>query len=151
MKACQRVNFGFRRLAFFLAASLLIGAPTATACIGFNSKTKQRQSVQEIYRTNISHPRGYYANSTYDPTSGRPIIIYYRLYAQAPSYFKSFTRAHECCHHLGYRNEIAANCCALKQLRLSRGSLAAVRNYIIARNSEFWRKTEQSCPRLAYR
>jgi hypothetical protein len=90
------------------------------------------------------------------------VIIYYRRYAQAPSYFKSFVRAHECCHHLGHRSEIAANCCALKRLRVSRGSTAALRNYIITRDvnsetkrdhkgqgSKFWSKTERSCPTLA--
>lgn len=151
MRTCQRTNRAVFRLALFLAASLLIGSTAATACIGINSKTKQRQSVQHIYRTNISHPSGYYAEAKYDSTSGRPTIIYYRLYAQAPTYFKNFTRAHECCHLLGYRNEIAANCCALKRLRLSRGATAALRKYIIARDSAFWSKTERSCPRTANR
>ncbi len=162
MSKSQRVGRGFHRLAVFLAASLLFGSPAAAACIGANSKTKQRQSVQEIYRTNISHPRRHFAEATHDPASGRPVIIYYRRYAQAPAYFKSFVRAHECCHHLGHRSEIAVNCCALKQLRLSRGSTAALRNYIISRDvnsetkkdhkgqgSKFWSKTERSCPTVA--
>jgi len=164
MSTSQRVGRGFHRLAIFLAASLLIGAPATAACVGVNSKTKQRQSVHQIYRTSVSHPRRYFAESTHDPASGRPVIIYYRRYAQAPAYFKSFVRAHECCHQLGHRNEIAANCCALKRLRLSRGSTAALRNYIISRDvnsetksnhkgqgSKFWSKTERSCPTVASR
>jgi hypothetical protein len=159
MDKSQRV----RRLAIFLAASLLTGAPAAAACMGVNSKTKQRQSVHQIYRTSVSHPRRYFAETTH-AASGRPVIIYYRRYAQAPAYFKSFVRAHECCHHLGNRNEIAANCCALKRLRLSRGSTAVLRNYIISRDvnsetksdhkgqgSKFWSKTERSCPTAASR
>jgi len=151
MSTSQRVSRGSHWLALFLAASLLFGAPAAATCIGINSKTKQRQSVQQIYRTNISHPRGHFAESTHDPASGRPVTIYYRRYAQAPAYFKSFVRAHECCHHLGYRNEIAANCCALKRLRLSRGSMAALRNYIVSRDSKFWSKTDRSCPSVTRR
>jgi hypothetical protein len=164
MSQSQRVGRGFHRLAVFLAASLLIGAPATAACVGVNSKTKQRQSVHQIDRTSVSHPRRYFAETTHDPASGRPGIIYYRRYAQAPAYFKSFVRAHECCHHLGHRNEIAANCCALKRLRLSRGSTAILRNYIISRDvnsetksdhkgqgSKFWNKTERSCPTVAGR
>jgi len=160
----ERVSRGFHRLTVFLAASLLVGAPATAACVGVNSKTKQRQSVHQIYRTSVSHPRRYFAESTHDPASGRPVIIYYRRYAQAPAYFKSFVRAHECCHHLGHRNEIAANCCALRRLRLSPASTAALRNYIISRDvnsetkndhngqgREFWSKTERSCPTVARR
>jgi len=164
MVRSQRVSRGFHRLAIFLVAPLLIGATAAAACTGVNSKTKQRQSVHQIYRTNISHPRRHIAEATHDPASGRPVIIYYRRYARAPAYFKSFVRAHECCHHLGHRNEIAANCCALKRMRLSRSATVALRNYIVSREvnsetkndhkgqgSKFWTKTEQSCPHVARR
>jgi len=162
MGKLQQESCGVQRLAVFLAASLFFAAPAAAACIGINNKTKQRQSVQQIYRTSISHPKRHFAEATHDPASGRPVIIYYRRYAQAPAYFKSFVRAHECCHQLGHRNEIAANCCALKRLRLSRGSTAALRKYIISRDvnsetksdlkgqgSKFWSKTERSCPTVA--
>ena len=146
------------------AIAFLVYAPAAAACTGTNSKTKQRQSVQQIYRTNVSHPNRHFAEASHDPKTGRPVIIYYRRYAKAPGYFKSFVRAHECCHHLGHRNEIAANCCALGRMRVSRSSLAAIRNYIVARdvNSEtrtdhkgqgstFWSKTERRCPNVARR
>ena len=164
MGSSQRLRFRFCWLSIFLAALLIGGSPASAACIGFNSKTKQRQSVQQVYRTNVSHPRRHFAESRHDPATGRPITIYYRRYAQAPAYMKSFVRAHECCHHLGNRDEIAANCCALKQLRLSRSSTAALRNYIISRDvnsetrsnykgqgSKFWSKTERRCPSVARR
>ncbi|MGH6737353.1 MAG: hypothetical protein ACRECX_14950 [Methyloceanibacter sp.] len=142
-----------------LAIILVAAAPVAAAaCTGTNIKTKQRQTVQEIYRTGVSHPRRFIAEATHDPKTGRPVIIYYSRYASAPGYFKSFVRAHECCHHAGNRNEIAANCCALRRLRLSASGLAAIRNYIISKdiNSQtvvdyqgqgglFWSKTESQC------
>jgi hypothetical protein len=65
---------------------------------------------------------------------------------------------------LGYRSEIAANCCALRRMRLSRSSLAALRNYIISHdvNSQtiidhpgqgaaFWAQTASQCLGGAYR
>jgi len=132
-------------------------APAVAACYGTNSKTKQRQAVHEIYRSS-SHPKRYFAESTHDPKTGRPQIIYYARYSAAPAYFKRFVRYHECCHHLGNSNEIAANCCALRRMRLSSSGLAALRNYIISRDvnsqtavdykgqgSAFWRKTASQC------
>lgn len=146
------------------AAACLLGGPAADACTGQNIKTKQRQTVQHIYKTNVSHPNRHFAEARHDPRTGRPVVVYYRRYARAPGYFKSFVRAHECCHHLGHRNEIAANCCALRRMGVSRGSLAAIRSYIVSRdvNSEtkvdrrgqgsmFWSKTERSCPNVARR
>jgi len=142
-----------------LAVILLAYAPRAAtaACYGTNSKTKQRQAVQEIYRS-TSHPKRYFAESTHDPRTGRPQIIYYARYGAAPAYFKSFIRAHECCHQAGNRNEIAANCCALRRLQPSSSSLAAIRDYIISRDvnsqtavdykgqgSLFWSKTASQC------
>ena len=151
-----------QKLPAMAAAAFLVCAPEALACTGTNIKTKQRQTVQHIYRTNVSHPNRHIAEARHDPATGRPVIIYYRRYARAPGYFKGFVRAHECCHHLGHRNEIAANCCALR--RMPPSSVAAIRNYIVSRdvNSEtkidrkgqgstFWRKTERSCPNLARR
>jgi hypothetical protein len=164
MTVSPRISSGLYRATIFFMASLLLGAPAAVACTGVNSKTKQRQSVQQIYRTSISHPKRHYAESTHDPASGRPVTIYYRRYARAPAHFKSFVRAHECCHHLGHSSEIAANCCALKRMRLSRGATIALRNYIVSRDvnsetkndhkgqgSKFWSKTERSCPSVARR
>jgi hypothetical protein len=141
-----------------LAIALAAYAPVAAAgCLGVNSRTGQRQSVQEIYRTGVSHPRRFFAESTHD-RSGRPQIIYYSRYASAPGYFKSFVRQHECCHQAGFRNEIDANCCALRRMGLSPSGVAALRNYIVSRdvNSEtatdyqgqgalFWGKTESRC------
>lgn len=142
-----------------LAVALLASTQPATAaCYGVNSKTGQRQSVQQVYRTKVSHPRRFFAESTHHRGSGRPLIVYYRRYATAPGYFKGFIRAHECCHHAGHRNEIAANCCALRRLRLSRRGAAAIGRYIVSRNvnsqtvvdykgqgSLFWSKTVSSC------
>ena len=125
-----------------LAAVLFAAAPVAAnACTGTNSKTKQRESVQQIYRSS-SHPKRYFAEATHDPRTGRPQIIYYARYNSAPSYFKSFIRAHECCHHsLGHiakfkqglgqlgpqpffyiapalrQMELEADCCAVRLLR----------------------------------
>jgi hypothetical protein len=144
--------------AFSLAIVLLAYAPAASAaCTGVNSKTGQRQSVLEIYRTGVSHPRRFFAEATHD-RSGRPLIIYYRRYTAAPGHFQSFVRQHECCHHAGHGNEIAANCCALRRMGLSKSGAAALRNYIVSRdvNSEtardykgqgalFWGKTESRC------
>jgi hypothetical protein len=80
----------------------------ALACTGINSKTKQRQSVHEIYRSS-SHPKRCFAQATHDPKTGRPLIIYYRRYATAPSYLKRFVRSHEYCHHAGYHNVSTAS------------------------------------------
>lgn len=144
--------------ALSLAIALLAYAPEASAaCVGVNSKTGQRQSVAEIYRTGVSHPRRFFAEATHD-RSGRPLIIYYRRYATAPGHFQSFVRHHECCHHAGHGNEISANCCAIRRMGLSKSGAAALRNYIVSRdvNSEtardykgqgalFWGKTESRC------
>ena len=102
-------------------------APAAAACYGTNSKTKQRQAVHEIYRG--THPKRYFAQATHDPGTGRPQIIYYSRYSAAPAYFKRFVRHHECCHHMGNSNEIAANCCALRRMHLSSSGLAALRAF----------------------
>ena len=137
--------------------AFVVCAPAMAACYGTNSKTKQRQAVQEIYRAS-SHPKRYFAQATHDARTGRPQIFYYRRYSTAPAYFKRFVRQHECCHHLGYRNEIDANCCALRRMRLSASGVAALRNYIISRDvnsqtkvdrpgqgSAFWSKTANKC------
>lgn len=140
-----------------LSACAFASTPVLAACYGINSKTKQRQAVHEIYRGS-SHPKRYFAQATHDRATGRPQIIYYRRYSTAPAHFKRFVRHHECCHHLGNRNEIAANCCALRRMRLSSSGLAALRRYIISRDvnsqtkvdyhgqgSAFWSKTASRC------
>jgi hypothetical protein len=140
-------------LSFCVAADVAVAA-----CTGKNRLTGKSQSVQEIYRTGTSHPRRYFAEATYDRASGRPQIIYYSRYANAPGHFKSFVRQHECCHHLGHKDEIAANCCALRRMGLSASGLAALRSYIVSRdvNSQtvvdyagqgalFWSKTASRC------
>jgi hypothetical protein len=140
---------------FYLSAFAC--TPADAACYGTNSKTKQRQAVQEIYRAS-SHPKRYFAQATHDARTGRPQIFYYRRYSRAPAHFKRFVRHHECCHHLGPSNEIAANCCALRSMRLSASGLAALRHYIISRDvnsqtkvdragqgSAFWSKTANQC------
>jgi hypothetical protein len=142
-----------------LALTFCIATDTATgACLGVNKLTGQSQAVQEILRTGVSHPRRFFAEATHDRTTGRPQIIYYSRYAKAPGHFKSFVRNHECCHHAGHRDEIAANCCALRRMQLSGSGLAALRNYIVARDvnsqtlidyagqgSLFWSKTANRC------
>lgn len=144
-------------LAVLSVVYLAACASAEAACYGTNSKTKQRQAVQEIYRAS-SHPKRYFAQATHDARTGRPQIFYYRRYSTAPAHFKNFVRHHECCHHLGYSNEIAANCCALRRMRLSASVLAALRHYIISRDvnsqttvdrpgqgSAFWSKTANQC------
>jgi hypothetical protein len=141
--------------------SIQVGSFKA-ACFGVNSKTGKRQSVQQVYKTRISHKRRFFAETTHHHATGRPLIVYYRRYAAAPGYFKTFIRAHECCHHSGNRNEIAANCCALRRMQLSKGGLLALRRYIVSQdvNSQtandyrgqgllFWSKTASSC--VSYR
>lgn len=142
-----------------LLLSLFACTPAiAGSCVGANSRTGQSQTVQEVYRTGISHPRRFFAEATHDRASGRPQIVYYGRYGTAPGYFKSFIRNHECCHHNGHKDEIAANCCALRRMGLSASGLAAVRTYIVSKdvNSEtaidhsgqgslFWSKTASRC------
>jgi len=136
----------------------------AAACTGVNRQTGQRQTVQEIYRTSTNHPRRFFAEATHDRATERPQIIYYGRYATAPAYFKSFVRNHECCHHSGHRDEIAANCCALKRMQLSSSGLAALRSYIVSKDvnsqtivdyqgqgSLFWSKTASRCLSSAQR
>ena len=151
----------------FPALLLVLFASTpavAGACVGVNSRTGQSQTVQEVYRTGISHPRRFFAEATHDRASGRPQIIYYGRYANAPAHFKSFIRNHECCHHNGHKDEIAANCCALRRMGLSAGGVAAIRTYVVSRdvNSEtavdyagqgklFWSKTASRCLSSAQR
>ena len=145
-------------LASLALASLAYAPSAAAACYGVNAKTGKRQTVQQIYKTRISHRRRFFAESRHDRATGRPQIVYYRRYASAPGYFKSFIRAHECCHHSGNRNEIAANCCALRRMRLSKRGAAAIGRYIVSRdvNSQtardykgqgrlFWSKTANRC------
>jgi hypothetical protein len=145
-------------VAALLLSLLACTEAAAGACVGVNSQTGQRQSVSELYRTGTSHPRRYFAEATHDRASGRPLIIYYGRYGAAPAYFKSFIRNHECCHHNGHKDEIAANCCALRRMGLSASGLAAVRSYIVSKDvnsqtavdyagqgSLFWRKTASRC------
>jgi len=130
----------------------------AAAYRGAKSKADKHQAIHEVYRTGVNHPRRYFAESTRD-RSGRPTITYYRRYSTAPGYFKGFIRNHERCHLSGYRNEIAASCCALERMKLSKSGVAAIRHYIVSRdvNSEtavdyqgqgrlFWSKIESGCP-----
>jgi hypothetical protein len=141
-----------------LALSFCAATGAAAACAGVNKLTGKSQAVQEIYRTGTSHPRRFFAEATYDRASGRPQIVYYSRYASAPGHFKSFIRNHECCHHNGHKDEIAANCCALRRMNLSGSGLAALRSYIVSRdvNSQtvvdyagqgalFWSKTANRC------
>jgi hypothetical protein len=104
-----------------LVLSFYVATDAAGACLGVNSLTGKSQAAQEIYRTNFSHPRRFFAEATHDRATGRPLIIYYSRYARAPGHFKSFIRNHECCHHNGHKDEIAANCCALRRMNLSGG------------------------------
>ncbi len=61
----------------FLALTSLAYAPSASAaCYGVNSKTGKRQTVQQIYKTRMSHPRRFFAESRHDRATGRPQIIY---------------------------------------------------------------------------
>lgn len=148
------------RLCLVLLALCICAATDSAvaACVGVNELTGKSQAVQEIYRTGKAHPRRYFAEATYDRATGRPQIIYYSRYVNAPGHFKSFVRRHECCHHLGHKDEIAANCCALRRMGLSASGLAALRSYIVLRdlNSQtvvdyagqgalFWSKTASRC------
>jgi hypothetical protein len=152
-----------RRLLIGLCAAVLAVMPVLldssadAARKGVHRHSGKRPAVREIYKTGTSHPRRFFAEATRD-SRGRPVIIYYRRYATAPAYFKSFIRNHELCHHLGYRNEIDANCCAIRRMRLSSRGLAALRNYIISHdvNSQtvidhpgqgaaFWASTSSRC------
>jgi hypothetical protein len=158
-----------RRLITGLCAAALAVLPcllessAEAARKGAHRHSGKKQAVREIYKTGTNHPKRFFAEYTRD-RSGRPTIIYYRRYATAPSYFKTFVRQHELCHHLGYRNEIDANCCAIKRMGLSRSGIAALRNYIISRdvNSQtavdhhgqgaaFWGKTASRCLGGAHR
>lgn len=161
----RRRRAAWAALAVFLAASIMsLGTFETVAAAHRGAKYKPAQhGVHEVYRTNVSHPLRYFAETKRD-RSGRTTIVYYHRYATAPGYFQSFVRNHERCHLSGHSNEISASCCALERMRLSRGGVAAVRNYIVARdvNSEtavdykgqgqlFWSKIERSCPRAAGR
>ena len=153
-------------LAVFLAASLMSLAAfehVAAAQRGARHQAAKRHAVHEVYRTNVSHPLRYFAETKRD-RSGRATIVYYHRYTTAPGYFQSFVRNHERCHLSGHGNEIGASCCALERMRLSQGGVAAVRNYIVTRdvNSEtavdyqgqgqlFWSKIERRCPGAARR
>jgi hypothetical protein len=158
-----------RRLITGLCAAALAVLPcllessAEAARKGAHRHSGKKQAVREIYKTGTNHPKRFFAEYTRD-RSGRPTIIYYRRYATAPGYFKTFVRQHELCHHLGYRNEIDANCCAIKRMGLSRSGIAALRNYIISRdvNSQtavdhpgqgaaFWGKTASRCLGGAHR
>ena len=160
----MRFLCGFMTLVFVLAS----WPEAAEACTGVNFHTGKPQSVRQIYKTRVNHPGRYFAEATHDRKSGRPLIIYYRRYATAPGFFKSFVRRHECCHHIIERrggnahDEIAANCCALRGL--SKATRARVGRYIVSRgvNSNamfayagagqaFWNRTAARCPGLAGR
>jgi hypothetical protein len=147
------------RLCFAVLVSLCAyTTAAAAACVGVNSHTGQSQSAQEVFRTGTSHPRRFFAEATHDRATGRPQIIYYSRYGTAPAHFKNFIRHHECCYHSGHRDEIEANCCALRRMGLWAGGLAALRTYIVSRDvnsqtivdyqgqgSLFWSKTASRC------
>ena len=137
------------------------------ACWGRNHITGQRQQVREIYRTSYRHPGRFIAEATASK-SGQPLIIYYNRYARLPAFYKSFVRQHECCHHwlrskgLNSGDEIAANCCALRRMRVSKRTARRIKGYMIRNdinsdvvvNSpgvglEFWARTIARCPRAA--
>jgi hypothetical protein len=158
-----------RRLLVGLYATVLAVTPVLldssadAARKGVHRHSGKRPVVREVYKTGTSHPRRFFAEATRD-SKGRPVIVYYRRYATAPPYFQSFVRNHERCHHLGYRNEIDANCCAIRRMRLSSRGLAALRNYIISHdvNSQtvvdhpgqgaaFWASTSSRCLGGAHR
>lgn len=151
------------RLWAAFAVALIGYSVPADACTGINLKSRKAQSVRVVYKTKLNHPDRYFAEATHDRQSGRPLIIYYRRYAKAPAYFRNFVARHECCHHAierrggNARDEIAANCCALRGY--SKSARAAIGRYIVARevNSdamfafsgagrEFWSRTMARCP-----
>jgi hypothetical protein len=144
---------------FLTSLALLLCAVGSGAAAYRSAKSNagKHQAIHEVYRTGVNHPQRYFAESTRD-SSGRPTIVYYRRYSTAPGYFKSFVRNHERCHLGGYRNEIAASCCALERMKLSKSGVAAIRHYIVSRdvNSEtavdyqgqgrlFWSKIQSRC------
>lgn len=144
--------------AVFLTSLALLLCAFASEAAAYRGAKSKAEAIHEVYRTGVNHPRRYFAESTRD-RSERPTIIYYRRYRTAPGYFKSFIRNHERCHLSGYRNEIAASCCALERMKLSKSGVAAIRHYIVSRdvNSEtavdyqgqgrlFWSKIESGCP-----
>ena len=155
---------GIFMLAMFVAPISMAEA----ACWGTNYKTGKKQAVREMYRTSVAHPKRYIAEATYSPKTGQPLIIYYNRYNRFSALYRSFIRLHECCHHAagrsGFSDEVGANCCALRRMRLSRASAARVRSIMISHNinsdtlidypgqgKEFWRRTAARCPKAARR
>ena len=155
------------RICCIVITVLLVSANPAFACTGANIKANKTQTVKQIV-TNQSHPKRYMAAASFDPVSGRPLITYYRRYIQAPSYFKRFIRHHECCHHILYRNgyslgdEIGANCCAFRRMKLTKKTAHKIKNYMIREKinsyvaiktdgvgAEFWSRTVARCPKTA--
>jgi hypothetical protein len=142
-------------LAFF---AIFVCASMSVATANRSAKSHQKHhAIHEIYRTGVSHPKRYFAETMRDRT-GRPVIVYYHRYSSAPGYFKSFVMAHERCHASGYHNEVATSCCALTRMRSSKREIAAIGNYIVSRdvNPEtavdyqgqgrlYWSKIENRC------
>lgn len=58
-----------------------------------------------------------YAVFLVDPVHGTPVIVYGAAYRALDPLMQSFIRRHECQHANGVRDEIAANCAALVQMR----------------------------------
>jgi len=151
-----------------LAVLVMSIARAEAACWGTNYKTGNKQTVREVYRTGVAHPKRYIAEATYSNKNGQPLIIYYKRYTKFPALYRSFIRLHECCHHAaghsGFSDEVGANCCALRRMRLTRARAARIRNIMISHNinsntvidypgqgAEFWSRTAARCPKAARR
>ncbi len=58
-----------------------------------------------------------YAAFFIDPVHGTPTIVYGPRFRALDPLMRTFIRRHECQHAIGVRDEIAANCTALTQMR----------------------------------
>ena len=158
------VGWRIMQVGFITIVVLPVLANPAFACTGINIKTNKAQTVRQVF-TSKSHPQRYIAAASFDPATGRPLITYYRRYSRLPGYYKSFVRHHECCHHIhrrrgqGFGDEIGANCCALRRMRVSKSLARKIKGYMIRQNinsdvainspgvgADFWVRTYSRCP-----
>lgn len=148
----QIAGLGMNRFTIGVLAGVICAPSLAPAqCTGYNYYTGQPQIAVEI-----PGPSPFWAHVSHDPLTGAPMIIYGPIYFQLSRTMQRFVSFHECCHHqMQTSNEIATNCCALRQMNPSQSQLNEIAFTHISVGSlppqyggsgvNFWELTLQQC------
>jgi hypothetical protein len=121
-------------------------------CRAKNDKTGKEVSVLE--RRDV--PTANWANAFFDADTGQPTILYSRKVSTMAPPVQAFIQMHECCHlSENLEDEIEANCCAIRRMKLSDRDLGEVEKVTKSvgwlpvgyggSGEEFWRLTMEKC------